>query len=227
MAIKTYKRGSSEQLAANFKASEFLCKGSGCCSDGKIDEKLVEILQQIRDHFGKPVHISSAYRCATWNKQVGGVSGSYHLYGQAADIKVEDTAPAEVARYAESIGVLGIGLYETDADGHFVHVDTRTSKSYWYGQKQERRTTFGGAATQTSTTGEGYTMEMRNLKKGCTGEDVRALQILLNGRGYSCGSNDGSFGAKTESAVKNYQKAKGLRVDGIVGPATMGSLLGV
>lgn len=65
------------------------------------------------------------------------------------------------------------------------------------------------------------------LKKGAEGEDVRALQILLNGRGYSCGSADGDFGSRTDKAVRNYQKAKGLGVDGIVGPATWSSLLGV
>lgn len=226
MEIKTYKRGSTAKLSENFKASEFLCKGSGCCTEGKIDPALVTILQKIRDHFGKPVHISSAYRCATWNKQVGGVSRSYHCYGQAADIKVEDTAPAEVAKYAESIGVLGIGLYETDADGHFVHVDTRTTKSFWYGQAQKRRTTFGGAP-KTETKEEGYEMNMRTMRKGDKGEDVRALQILLKGRGYNCGTADGVFGSNTDSKVRAYQKAKGLEVDGVAGPATLGSLLGV
>ena len=232
MAINNYKRGDSTKLSANFRASEFLCKGAGCCTHGQIDDKLVQILQKIRDHFGKPVHISSAYRCATWNKQVGGVSNSYHCYGQAADIKVEDTAPAEVAKYAESIGVLGIGLYETDSDGHFVHVDTRTTKSFWYGQAGKKRTTFGGAAknTTTTTTKGDYTMEMRNLKKGMTGEDVRALQILLNGRKYECGNADGYFGAKTEGAVIALQKDvfpnDPSEWDGIAGKNTMGSLLG-
>ena len=80
-----------------------------------------------------------------------------------------------------------------------------------------------------TTTKEEYTMEMRYLKKGCKGEDVRALQILLIGRGYSCGSAgaDGDFGSATDSAVRNYQKAKGIGVDGVVGPKTMSSLLGV
>lgn len=73
-----------------------------------------------------------------------------------------------------------------------------------------------------------YTMEMRNLKNGCEGEDVRALQILLIGRGYDCGSAgaDGVFGSKTDEAVREYQKAKGLAVDGIAGENTMSSLLG-
>ncbi len=83
--------------------------------------------------------------------------------------------------------------------------------------------------TNTKESKEGYTMKMRNLSKGCKGEDVRALQILLIGRGYTCGSYgaDGDFGGATDAAVRNYQRDHGLGVDGIVGPATMGSLLGV
>ena len=220
--MQTYKRGDSTRLSENFRASEFLCKGAGCCTQGQIDEKLVEILQKIRTHFGKPVHISSAYRCPAWNKQVGGVNNSYHCSGQAADIKVEDTAPAEVAKFAESMGVKGIGLYETDADGHFVHVDTRATKSYWYGQKQLRRDTFGGAQNKGD-----YTMEMKNLRKGSSGNSVKALQLLLNGYGYDCGAADGVFGAKTHNAALSYQRAKGLTADGIVGKNTMAKLLGV
>ncbi len=73
-----------------------------------------------------------------------------------------------------------------------------------------------------------YRMELRNLQKGCVGEDVRALQILLIGRGYNCGSTgaDGDFGSKTDTAVREYQRAKGLEVDGIAGRNTMGTLLG-
>lgn len=222
MAIKTYKRGDNARLSENFRVSELLCKGAGCCTQGQIDDKLVEILQNIRDHFGKPVHVSSAYRCAAWNQQVGGETNSYHRYGQAADIKVEGIAPAEVAKYAESIGVLGIGLYETQEDGYFVHVDTRSAKSFWYGQKQEKRQSFGGAPAIK----EGYTLEMKNLQKGSRGESVKALQLLLSGNGFAC-TADGIFGDKTRSAVMAYQKKKGLSPDGIAGKKTMSKLLGV
>lgn len=87
---------------------------------------------------------------------------------------------------------------------------------------------YDAETTTTTKTKGDYTMEMRNLKKGCKGEDVRALQILLIGRGYSCGSKgaDGDFGSNTDSAVRRYQKAKGLEVDGIAGKNTMSSLLG-
>ncbi|MBR2311330.1 MAG: peptidoglycan-binding protein [Oscillospiraceae bacterium] len=88
---------------------------------------------------------------------------------------------------------------------------------------------FGVPKYDTEKKKEVYTLEMRYLKKGCKGEDVRALQILLMGRGYSVGDSgaDGDFGSATQSAVKRYQRTRGIGVDGVAGPQTMGSLLGV
>lgn len=75
----------------------------------------------------------------------------------------------------------------------------------------------------------GFTLEMENLKKGAKGEAVRALQILLMGRGYSCGNSgaDGIFGNDTDRAVRQYQKAKLLVADGIAGKNTFSALLGL
>lgn len=66
------------------------------------------------------------------------------------------------------------------------------------------------------------------LRKGAKGDQVKALQALLIGYGYSCGGYgvDGSFGPATDEAVREYQKAEGLDVDGCVGPMTWNSLLG-
>ena len=74
-----------------------------------------------------------------------------------------------------------------------------------------------------------YTLGMRYLSNGCKGEDVCALQILLIGRGYSCGKwgADGDFGAGTEKAVKAFQNDCEIEVDGVVGKDTMSRLLGV
>jgi hypothetical protein len=72
------------------------------------------------------------------------------------------------------------------------------------------------------------TVKLSVLKKGAKGNQVKALQVLLIGYGYSCGSSgvDGSFGSATDSAVRAYQKANGLAVDGSCGPATWKKLLG-
>lgn len=65
---------------------------------------------------------------------------------------------------------------------------------------------------------------MRIMRKGCQGEDVRALQELLNAQGYSCGKADGIYGANTEAAVKAFQAVNGIKADGVAGPQTMALL---
>jgi peptidoglycan hydrolase-like protein with peptidoglycan-binding domain len=66
----------------------------------------------------------------------------------------------------------------------------------------------------------------KTLKNGSTGSDVKKLQTYLYNLGYLSSSSeiDGIFGSKTLSAVKAYQKASGLTVDGIVGTNTWSSL---
>ena len=65
---------------------------------------------------------------------------------------------------------------------------------------------------------------VRKLQRGCSGEDVKRLQETLNNLGFKCGNADGIFGAKTETAVKAFQSAYGLKVDGIVGVQTRDKL---
>lgn len=239
MAIKTYTKTSRTKLSANFKVSEFTCHGKGCCSAVLIDEKLVEYIQNIRDHFKKPVTINSGYRCAKHNKAVGGTTGSYHAKGRAADIVVQDVAPAEVAKYAESIGVKGIGLYETSTDGYFVHVDTRTKKTFWYGQKQASRSTFGG-----TTKPDKYALKqfIEDVQEACGAtvdgiagpETLRKtvtvsakynkrhavvlyIQKRLYALGYTeVGTADGEAGVKFTSAVAHFQRDNGCVADGII-----------
>ena len=66
----------------------------------------------------------------------------------------------------------------------------------------------------------------RLLKKGMTGEDVRAVKDRLVELGYLKVATHNTFGSDTRAAVKAFQKAKGLTVDGIVGTATWGALFG-
>ena len=130
MTIKVYskEKDGSKKLSNNFRVREF------ACSDGSdpifIDTDLVDVLQKIRNHFGKAVTITSAYRTPPRNKAVGGEEYSQHLYGKAADIKVAGTAPKSVAAYAEKLlpGKGGIGIYST-----FCHVDVRAAKARWKG----------------------------------------------------------------------------------------------
>ena len=91
----------------------------------------------IREHFGKPLTITSGYRTPGHNKACGGAAYSQHLYGRAADFKIAGIAPDVVAAYAEQLlpGRGGIGVYPPKAGRAtgWVHVDTRPEKSRWRG----------------------------------------------------------------------------------------------
>ena len=64
------------------------------------------------------------------------------------------------------------------------------------------------------------------LKYGSRGDAVRKLQQALIDQGYLKGSADGVFGNKTENAVRAFQKAKKLKVDGLAGKKTQELLYG-
>ena len=67
----------------NFKVSEFACHH---CGENKIDQRVIELAQSIRDEVGVPVNVNSGYRCEKHNAAVKGVKGSNHTKGLAADL---------------------------------------------------------------------------------------------------------------------------------------------
>lgn len=228
MGYKYFVKGKSTKVSTHFDSTEFDCHGSGCCTQTIVNEKLIELLEKIREHFKVPITITSPYRCQIHNSRVGGAVGSRHSKGDAVDIVVKGVAPKKVAQYAESIGILGIGLYETNADGHFVHIDTRDYRSFWYGQSEQPRTTFGvydGYAVIDTTINVNPSINITNtiLNRGDSGVVVKELQNNLIRLGYPCGTwgADGSFGVSTEQAVRKFQKATGIGVDGIAGYQTL------
>lgn len=64
------------------------------------------------------------------------------------------------------------------------------------------------------------------LRKGSTGDAVKALQTKLKEKGFFSGTISGTYGTDTVDAVKAFQKSKGLTVDGVAGPATQHTLYG-
>ena len=129
--VKVYslKAEGSRQITEHFRVYEFTC------SDGSdvvfVSQALVEILENIRVHFGAAVTVTSGYRTVSYNATVENSSKtSQHCNGLAADIKVAGVNPAAVADYAEQLlgDHGGVGRY-----GTFTHVDVRADKSRWKG----------------------------------------------------------------------------------------------
>ncbi|MGR7921927.1 D-Ala-D-Ala carboxypeptidase family metallohydrolase [Zobellella denitrificans] len=111
----------------HFQRREFACK-CGCGFDA-VDAELLGVLEQLRaDLGGHAVTITSACRCDSHNRKVGGARNSVHRLGKAADIQVRGIAPARVADYLERTypGRYGIGRYAT-----FTHIDVREQAARW------------------------------------------------------------------------------------------------
>ena len=129
--VYSLKEDGNKKVSDNFRVKEFRCK------DGSdpvfIGDELLDVLQDVRDHFGKAVNVEdhSAYRTVAYNKKVEGSSGnSRHIYAIAADFHVVGVAHKTVYDYLNKKypNKYGIGLYSWG-----VHLDSRPTKSRWNG----------------------------------------------------------------------------------------------
>lgn len=119
-----------------------LCKSS-VASKKKIDntpsneikanlERLInEVLDPIREEFGKPITVTSGYRCPKLNKEVGGQPNSFHLRGCAADIIGDTNAKTkEIFEIAKRLGKFSECLFESNSRGSiWLHISYDPSSS--------------------------------------------------------------------------------------------------
>lgn len=101
-----------------FSPDELKSKGNGVIF---IDHDAVSRLDRLRDAWGRPLVIHSAYRDPRYNKLVGGAPGSYHMQGRAFDIGCTRQDMFWLASMAADL-FNGIILYPQKG---FIHVDNR------------------------------------------------------------------------------------------------------
>jgi hypothetical protein len=86
-----------------------------------------------------------------------------------------------------------------------------------------------GTRAATSPTAASRTQQKAStgsLRPGANGQAVRSLQDKLRASGFDPGSSDGKFGPRTERAVRDFQRSRGLEADGIAGRRTFSALNG-
>ena len=104
-------------LTNDFSRSEFDCP---CCGADGVDLEIVDVLQTIRDAVGHRIAVSSGVRCEEHNEEVGGVSTSEHIYGNAVDVVCQTSALRFIIiREALRAGITRIGV-----SSDFVHLGT-------------------------------------------------------------------------------------------------------
>ncbi|MDV3429430.1 MAG: N-acetylmuramoyl-L-alanine amidase [Bacillota bacterium] len=149
---------------------------------------------------------------------------------------------------SKSIGICAEGNYETEVSMPEVQIkaiaevidycnDCYKTKLNLYGHRQKWSTACPGKNFPFNRISElslhwddiiKLTYPGKPLKyipeKLMKGTNVKTVQQKLNNLGFNSGPADGVFGPKTLSAVKAFQKAKGIEIDGIVGPITWSKL---
>ena len=115
-----------EQLSPHFRRSEFACKCG--CGFATVDVDLIQVLESVRNRFGEPVTVNCGCRCEQHNEDVGGVDGSKHKLGLAADIVVKNVSPDDVYKFLDESYPMGMGVGRYDT---FTHIDVRFGKARW------------------------------------------------------------------------------------------------
>jgi zinc D-Ala-D-Ala carboxypeptidase len=108
----------SDITSKNFTDTELACK---CCGVNGMKPVFVKLLQELRDLYGRPIILTSAYRCKKHNEAIKGAKGSQHCLGLAVDIHCVDVCERdELLDLSFQLGFRGRGI-----DKAFLHLDLR------------------------------------------------------------------------------------------------------
>jgi len=112
--------GTNWTLYPNFTIDEMRCKCG--CGRADMNSDFMEALQRVRDALGRPMRVTSGFRCPEHDKAIGGAG--VHPTGQATDIAVSGTDAYHLLSYAMDL-MTGVGLKQHGPhDKRFVHLDT-------------------------------------------------------------------------------------------------------
>lgn len=178
------------------------------------------------------------YKCIVYT-----MYAQYNQYRNLVSGRGSNTAWWE-ARYGANNGTYnaaypchtGVDLHQFTSQGTVAGISGKVDLNRLTGTKAEAwftgaTTTAAPAApsggTAGTTTSSGFdTSALSTVKSGSKGAQVKALQLLLNGKNGSGLSADGIAGSKTIAAIKSFQKKNGLSADGICGKNTWNKILG-
>lgn len=95
----------------------------------------INVLEPLRQHMGRPLTITSGYRCPKLNTLVGGVAKSQHKYGQAADIRILNKQDGDkIFAYLKTNKYVSKALYERSKStgARWIHVAVAASPVHYF-----------------------------------------------------------------------------------------------
>jgi len=107
----------------NFGRDEFACSH---CGDEEMHAAFMDALQELRIAFGKPITITSGYRCPSHPIEARKAKPGSHASGCAADIAISRGDAVQLLRLALDGRFTGFGVQQKGG-GKFIHLDTLTT----------------------------------------------------------------------------------------------------
>jgi len=198
--METYYRGEKERMPYNTNSTltvgEF--RGSSKSPTLWTTKRAMQSFNTTRYLFGAPIPVGFAYK-RPWEGGHGLQSQHYAGVSFDAGQALSNSERNRLRNTARSSGVWSY-VEPANLTPTWVHFDKR----------------FGRPACGTA----GYPL----IRRGSISTYVLIAQDDLNTLGFPTGGLDGIFGSRTEEAVRNYQRSRGLGVDGIIGCTTWRSL---
>ena len=117
-----------KNVIKSFTFDEMACKNCGHCGGvSDMNEHFMMKLQQLRDSCEFALPVNSGFRCAQKNIDCKGHTGSAHLTGEGADLRVDRDKARIVIQKAIEMG-FSVGIQQR-GNSRYVHVDTKIRKS--------------------------------------------------------------------------------------------------
>ena len=109
--------------AKYFKPEEFACKCGTCGGRSEMDAGTVEKLDRLRERYGKPIAISSGFRCEKHISEMGKTTVGAHRQGRAVDIPCAGPEAFKLMALAVELGFTGVGISQRANQSRFIHLD--------------------------------------------------------------------------------------------------------
>lgn len=114
--------GNNREGWPHFSVGELRCPHCGAMH---MNRRFMEVIELIREDYGKPMVVTSAYRCPEYNDEISntGLNGP-HTTGRAMDIHVYGADALNLLHWSMYHGITGVGVNQTgNYEKRFVHLD--------------------------------------------------------------------------------------------------------
>jgi zinc D-Ala-D-Ala carboxypeptidase len=114
----------------NFSDDELKCQHCGALNPHGAFKVFMDRIQQLRERYGKPLRVTSGYRCEDHPIEAKKAEAGMHSYA-AIDLGVAGKDAYDIVKMAFELGFTGVGVSQRKGIPRFIHLDDREYPAIW------------------------------------------------------------------------------------------------